>query len=95
MVENDSHRLFHLIGSGLLCAGRARPAACRRASGTSSALTCPRPPLRALADMFVMTGWAGYVGFDISGYKNIAAFIARCQALPFVAPAQAEMAAAK
>ena len=55
----------------------------------------PSPPRLPAADMFVMTGWAGYVGFDISGYKNIAAYIARCQALPFVAPAQAEMAAAK
>jgi len=45
--------------------------------------------------MFVMTGWAGYVGFDLTPYTNIAAFTARCKALDFVVAAQAAMAEAK
>jgi len=44
--------------------------------------------------LFVMIGWAGYVGFDLSPFPTITAFQARVAELPFVKEAQAVMAAA-
>ena len=43
---------------------------------------------------FVMTGWAGYVGFDLAAFPSVQAYQARCAELAFVKEAQAAMAAA-
>jgi len=46
------------------------------------------------AYLFVMCGWAGYVGFDLAAHPKITAFQARVAELAFVKEAQAAMAAA-